>query len=246
MGESNIAIVIPAKGKSRRLPGKNMLHIGDKTLVQRAVERSIECQLGRVIVSTDSNKIIDDISEYAAHGIHLHRREPGEKTEKARAWEVCLEAVDGMMDVCGWKYDTLIITLPTSPFCTSSDMLAVYYMFIDNDRKPVMSVSKLGFNVNTIAQKFDAYGDRLFPNDFQFIGSWCRNVVESGVEKNNFISNGAIYICDIEMLRKAKEQYVNGLLGYEMDGYRGMDINTRFDYCLAVLLDWMKKKGKNI
>jgi N-acetylneuraminate synthase len=54
----NILAVIPAKGESRRLFGKNLQKIGDKTLIELAVEyaKSSTC-VTEVVVSTDSENV---------------------------------------------------------------------------------------------------------------------------------------------------------------------------------------------
>ena len=54
----NILAVIPAKGESRRLFNKNLQKIGDKTLIELAVDyaKSSTC-ITEVVVSTDSEKV---------------------------------------------------------------------------------------------------------------------------------------------------------------------------------------------
>jgi len=54
----NILAVIPAKGESTRLPGKNMRQIAGKTLIEIAVEYAKSSQIVTdIVVSTDSNAI---------------------------------------------------------------------------------------------------------------------------------------------------------------------------------------------
>ena len=58
--DKRIAIVLARSG-STRLPNKNMLKIGGKTLTERAVEAGIGAGLN-VIVSSNSNVILEHIN----------------------------------------------------------------------------------------------------------------------------------------------------------------------------------------
>jgi len=67
-----IVVVIPAKGESGRLPGKNLMEINGKSLIAHAVEyaRAAGC-VDRVFVSTDSEEIA---SHARALGVEVIRR----------------------------------------------------------------------------------------------------------------------------------------------------------------------------
>lgn len=66
---NNIAIVIPARYASTRLPHKCLLKLGDKTIIQHVYERAISANIGRVIVACDDIKIKENIE--AIGGIAL-------------------------------------------------------------------------------------------------------------------------------------------------------------------------------
>ena len=80
-------IVIPAKAKSNRLPNKNLLKIGEYTLVELAVERSLQSNLGDIIVSTDSTRIINIIKGEYDYTNNLNNVF-AYKRDKSYFWEV--------------------------------------------------------------------------------------------------------------------------------------------------------------
>ena len=59
--------IIPARGGSKGLPGKNILPFCGKPLIAWTIEAALECKtLDRVIVSTDSEEIADTARTYGA------------------------------------------------------------------------------------------------------------------------------------------------------------------------------------
>ena len=58
MKKKNI-FLIPARGNSVGVPNKNLYSLEGQTLVQRAIRVSLAAGLGEVIVSSDSEKILD-------------------------------------------------------------------------------------------------------------------------------------------------------------------------------------------
>lgn len=63
-----VIAVIPARYASTRLPGKPLLKIRDKTIVQMVYERTTEsARLDDVIVATDDERIRDHVADFGGH-----------------------------------------------------------------------------------------------------------------------------------------------------------------------------------
>ena len=58
-------VVIPSRYASSRLPGKALLDIGGKPLIQHVVEGANESAAGQVIVATDDVRIADALADAA-------------------------------------------------------------------------------------------------------------------------------------------------------------------------------------
>jgi 3-deoxy-manno-octulosonate cytidylyltransferase (CMP-KDO synthetase) len=56
-------VVIPARYASTRLPGKPLLEIGGRPMVQRVVERACESGAGEVLVATDDSRIAAAVAD---------------------------------------------------------------------------------------------------------------------------------------------------------------------------------------
>jgi 3-deoxy-manno-octulosonate cytidylyltransferase (CMP-KDO synthetase) len=64
MIEKSAQIIIPSRMSSKRLPGKPLKMIGNKTMIQRVYERCKESDASDVYVATDSQEIYDHVSEF--------------------------------------------------------------------------------------------------------------------------------------------------------------------------------------
>lgn len=107
--------IIPARGGSKRLPGKNMARIGGSTLVELAIRCAQEARL-TPIVSTDCPQIA---AEAFRCGAIVIRRPAELATDDATTQQVVLDAVD-QLDLA---YDDIIVLLqPTSPLRTVDDV----------------------------------------------------------------------------------------------------------------------------
>jgi 3-deoxy-manno-octulosonate cytidylyltransferase (CMP-KDO synthetase) len=65
MDSSQVVIVIPARYGSTRLPGKPLLSLAGKPMIQRVYERAKRARTaGRVIVATDDERIVNKVQEF--------------------------------------------------------------------------------------------------------------------------------------------------------------------------------------
>ena len=62
--------VIPARFASKRLPGKPLLLIDNKPMIQHVWERASQCSnLDELIVATDDGRIYDKVTEFGGHAV---------------------------------------------------------------------------------------------------------------------------------------------------------------------------------
>ena len=89
IGSNNVIAVIPARGGSKRLPGKNILPLNGIPLIVYSIEAAFRCSLvDRVVVSTDS----DEIAKVAAEaGAEVDMRSEKLSTDTATTIDVLKE-----------------------------------------------------------------------------------------------------------------------------------------------------------
>lgn len=86
MSEPAVVVVIPARYASSRLPGKPLVELGGKPMVQRVYERAKLAQtVTRVVVATDDQRIADAVK---AIGGEARMTRPDHRTGTERVAEV--------------------------------------------------------------------------------------------------------------------------------------------------------------
>lgn len=71
-----IAGIIPARFASTRFPGKPMVEIHGKTMIQRVYEQASKANLDIVVVATDDERIFDHMTQLGAHVVMTHSNHP--------------------------------------------------------------------------------------------------------------------------------------------------------------------------
>jgi 3-deoxy-manno-octulosonate cytidylyltransferase (CMP-KDO synthetase) len=62
----NFCVVIPARYASTRLPGKPLLDIAGKPMIQRVYERACASSATRVVIATDDSRIVESAAGFGA------------------------------------------------------------------------------------------------------------------------------------------------------------------------------------
>src|SRR6202163_2534884 len=100
MSSPNVIVVIPARYGSSRLPGKPLVSLGGKTMIQRVYERAKLAQrVDRVIVATDDDRIVKAVQGF---GGEARMTRPDHRTGTERVAEVAAhETGDVFVNVQG-------------------------------------------------------------------------------------------------------------------------------------------------
>lgn len=106
--------VIPARGGSKGLPGKNLKEIGGKTLVARAVEAARATDLfAKIVLSTDDPEIA---AEGRRAGADVPCLRPAElASDTANILDVVRQLLDTIRSAGEPFYDVVALVEPTSP-----------------------------------------------------------------------------------------------------------------------------------
>lgn len=130
--------VIPARGGSKGLPGKNIRRVAGKPLIAWSIEHAlssgrIEC----VHVSTDSQTIADAALE---HGADVPYMRPPELSQDSTATEpVMLYALDWYQRA-GREFDAIVLLQPTSPLRLPGTLAAALQAFEESGAESLLGV----------------------------------------------------------------------------------------------------------
>lgn len=226
----SVLTIIPAKGTSGRLKRKNAILMAGKPLIAYAIETAKKSKLcGEIMVSTEDNEIAL-LSKKLGATVPFMRPEYL-SYDPYEVDDVCLHVLKQYEEI-GKTFDTLIILLPTSPFCAVEDIIESIRKFQENDGQFLISVSKM-----------DPHYYHAFTFDEQKL------TLSNVFDDNRFFDkttpptpvrcNGAVTIVDIKAFKSAGTYYGQPLLGYEMPWERSVDIDTEQDLMFA---EWLINK----
>lgn len=112
---SNLAI-IPARGGSKRIPGKNIKLFAGKPIISYSIMACLESELfEQVVVSTDSPEIAEIAQSYGARVPFL--RDPSISDDHTGLLQVIKDAIERTIGSAP-PPSRVIAVLPTSPFLT--------------------------------------------------------------------------------------------------------------------------------
>lgn len=116
-----VLAVIPARGGSKGLPGKNLADLGGISMLAHSILATRSCPLiSRCIVSTDSFRIAAEAERYKVEVPFL--RPSNLATDTANLGDVMKHLLMELDEREGYKPDSLVVLFPTHPFRTSKMM----------------------------------------------------------------------------------------------------------------------------
>jgi N-acylneuraminate cytidylyltransferase len=138
--------VIPARGGSKGLPGKNIRDLAGLPLIVHSLRCAERVpRLARTIVSTDSEEIADVVR--AAGGDVPFMRPPELATDVTPTIPVLVHALDAIERAEGRTFETLLLLEPTSPGRIPDDIgRALAILDADPDADGVIACSQPAFN----------------------------------------------------------------------------------------------------
>jgi CMP-N-acetylneuraminic acid synthetase len=137
----NILGIIPARGGSKEVKRKNLLKIGDKTLIEIALD-SVKgsARLNRTIFSTDDDEMYNLAKSL---GADIPFKRPGELAkDDSSIFSVVKHAVNWLDEIENWKADIIVLLQPTTPFRTSKHIDDVISLLLKTQADAAITVKK--------------------------------------------------------------------------------------------------------
>ena len=135
-------VVIPARYASQRLPGKPLLQIAAKPMIQHVYERACESGADQVVVATDDERIRDAAR---AFGAQVSMTSPSHASGTDRIAEVARQLA--------WSDDTLIVNLQGDEPLMPPSLLEKVAATLDHHADAVMAT--LAVPLDEVSQLFD-------------------------------------------------------------------------------------------
>ena len=219
--------VIPARGGSKGLPGKNLRQLGRHSLVGQAIASTREStRLGRVIVSTDDPAIA---AEARRLGAEVPFTRPADlASDEAGMVPVLQHAVRWLEDSAGIRVDLVVTLQPTSPFRTGADIDRTIEKVLETGADSAQTITEASYHpffMKTLT------GDRtvaLFPDGHKFVRRQDAPAV--------YQPSGAVYVTRRDLLMEQGRVLGDDNRGVVMGFEASVNIDTEWDFMLAQLI----------
>ena len=214
----DILVVIPARGGSKGLPGKNIKMLCGKPLIAYSIDVARAFADDKnICVSTDSEEIKQVVEQY---GLKVPFLRPDYlATDTATSDDVLIHAVNYYREQYGRTFKKLLLLQPTSPLRTKEDVEGAIRLYRD-DIDMVVSVMKShapavlcqddeqGYVQLTYNKK--ALGRQQLPDMYEF--------------------NGAVYVMSVDALLEKKMAGFTKIVKYVMSKAHSIDIDDIYDF----------------
>lgn len=217
--DKSVLAIVPARGGSKELPGKNSQLFHNRPLFSWTVDIAKQSSyIDRVVVSSDDNAILKIAKQ---HGNEVPLKRPAELSrDETPGVDPVLHALEVLPG-----YDYVVLLQPTSPLRNVDDIDKAILLCHSENAPACASITTVNENpywMYTVEENKQLTS--LIPAQ-----SCSRRQDMPEV----FRLNGAIYIADTHWLKMRKTFVTRDTIAYPMPKSRSIDIDTANDFRLA-------------
>ena len=224
-----IVALVPARGGSKGIPGKNLRVVCGKSLVRRSVESGLESRLvGRVLLSTDSEAIAGEGRNAGAEVPFLRPAELARDDTPSSA--VVAHALEWLEKNEGRLPDILVLLQPTAPLRRGHHVDEALDLLVSSGARSVVSVARVPGHHHP-AWQFTIRSGALVP----FIEGPKVPARRQDLEPT-YTRNGAVYAAHVKAWLEGGFAYGQGCVPYVMEPEDSVNVDGPEDLALAEFL----------
>ena len=216
--EFDIIAIIPARGGSKGIPGKNLRMVAGKPLIAWTIEQArASTSIKRVLVSTDSREIAEAALQAGAEVPFLRPAELA--TDTAATEPVLIHALDWLEKNEGYTPAFVTLLQPTSPIRKPHSIDRAVRQFSDQNANSLLSVREI--------HPF-LWRNRTRPTALYDFNQRPRRQEVSEADRM-FEENGSIYMMEAQRLRATCNRLGGEIALFPMDAEESWDVDTEAD-----------------
>lgn len=221
MSPNRVVALLPLKGHSERIPGKNFRRLGKKPLFRWMLDTLLEIpMIGQVVINTDAREVLFRNGLPRSERILVRDRPPeicGDLVSMNRVIEDDVNAVQG---------DRYLMTHVTNPFLRASTIVAafeVYRCALDyGEADSLFAVTRRQA--------------RFYRKDGSAVNHDPNNLIRTQDLEPWFEENSCLYIFSCESFAKTKARIGERPMLFETPKLESTDIDEPDDWALAEAL----------
>ena len=231
-----VLAIIPARGGSKGLPGKNIIPLLGKPLIGWSIEQAKASQyIDEIFISTDSREIANVCERF---GMEVASLRPAQlATDTAKSIDFILYTIE-KLESEGKTFDYIILLEPTSPLRDTEDIDKSLEDLNNNpDAESIVGICK----TEGIHPAFLTRLNNRFLIPYQDNNDARRQDVE-----DLYFFEGSIYASTVSGIKNYKKFYHEKCLGYIVPKWKSYEIDDFIDLsvCETIMQLKMEKKIK--
>ena len=223
----NIAL-IPARSGSKRLPGKNIRILNGKPLISYSIMAAIKSnQFTEVIVSTDSEEISNIAKSYGASVPHLRPSEFAQDFSCDIEW--VNHALTKLVRTSLKEVNFVAILRPTSPLRRDLTIIKAMEKLKENSWADSLRAMQVTDKHPGKMWKINSDG-RAIPYLDQLNQNPPSHDRPTQSLQKLWVQNASLEIVKLKTILETNTISGSSVLGFEMPGLEGFDINNKADF----------------
>jgi CMP-N,N'-diacetyllegionaminic acid synthase len=220
-GRSVIAI-IPARGGSKGLPGKNILPVCGKPLIAWSIDKAAKSRyLDQVLVSTDSSEIADVARRQGANVPFLRPAELA--TDDASTYDVIRHVLEYCRTAQGSEFNYVVLLEPTSPLREDGDIDRMLEA-LDGRTEEFDAIVSIGEVTQHPSIMKRLIGDRIEP--------FSSALAQTNRRQDNspaYFPYGVAYVAKTHVLLAENTFYTRRCMSFPIKRYQNYEIDDIYD-----------------
>ena len=221
--EKMVLAIIPARGGSKGLPGKNIREICGKPLIAWSIEKAKKSRyLDTILVTTDSHEIADISRRFGAYVPFIRPAEFA--TDEASTYDVIRHALAYLKDTERKDFDFVVLVEPTSPLREDDDI----------DRMLELLVSRMA-NFDSIVSigEVTEHPSIMKRLDGECIEPFCLELEQTTRRQDNapaYFPFGVAYIAKTDALLEENTFYTHRCTYFPIKRYQNYEIDDIYNF----------------
>lgn len=218
--------IIPARGGSKGLPGKNLKELNGKPLIAYSIEAALSAKgIDEIVISTDSQEIADVAVKYGA--ICPFLRPPELATDTAQVVDSYIYTIEKLNAEYHFNIQEFAVLQPTSPLRTSEDIEGALSLFLEKKADSVLSY---------VEEAHPITWHKYVSEEGKFSDIFSEDETKNRQDyRKSYYPNGAVYIFSFELIKR-KKYFSENSYAYIMPYRKSIDIDTAEDFAYAEFL----------
>jgi len=211
--------IVPERGGSKGLSGKNIKKLYSKEMIAYTIEAALNSPyISDVIISTDDQEIADVAVKYGAICPFMRPKELASDT--ALVVDTYTYTIDKLNEEFGYNIEDFVVLQPTSPLRITEDINGAIKLFKEKEADSVITYTEEHHPISW---------HKYITDEGKFENIFDDKILNRQALKPTYYPNGAVFVFKYELI-KQQQYYSANSYAYLMPRSRSTDVDTIEDF----------------